>query len=238
MQILLTGGNGLLGQTYWYLFHKNAKIAVTGRGTPKHAYRSYTALDVCNIKDIDNTFRAQKPDIVLHCAAMTNVDDCEKESTLCYQNNTIATQNILTTCQKYKVFLIFLSTDFVFDGAKKDLYIEDDAPNPLNIYGKSKQKAEALIRKSSYDAWAIVRTSLVYGTVFKQEASFLSWVKARLITGKCVNLVNDQWRCPTHVSDLAQACHTIAKTRNKGIFHVVGNNLCTPYAWVLPWLRF
>jgi dTDP-4-dehydrorhamnose reductase len=121
----------------------------------------------------------------------------------------------------------------VFEGNQNGLYSEEDMPNPVNYYGKTKLEAEELVRDSSLE-WAIVRTCLVYGvTPEMSRSNIILWVKNSLEQQKNIKVVDDQWRTPTLAEDLSNACVIILKRRNKGIYHISGEEYITPYQFAL-----
>lgn len=232
MKILVTGANGLLGQKLVAILdaEKNNNLIATGRGVNKNPAGGYTYLsaNLNNPEGIESFLQFCCPEVIIHCAAMTQVDECEKHKDVCWQTNVDGTESIIKIARSIGAFLIFVSTDFVFDG-ESGPYSEQDTPNPISQYGKSKLAAEDLIQNSGIKH-AIVRTVLVYGTSNSPSRSNLVlWVKESLEEGKSINVVNDQWRTPTLAEDLANACILIAKGRHEGVFHISGEGMMTPY---------
>ena len=123
----------------------------------------YYKLDVENEKEVLDCFKKTNPEVVIHTAAMTHVDDCELNQKDCYKANVIAVQNVVNGCSACGTHLVHLSTDFIFDGSHGPL-TEDAEANPINYYGESKLEAEQIIRTSDI-SWSIARTVLVYGIV-------------------------------------------------------------------------
>lgn len=232
MKVLITGANGLLGQKLVELFQKDpdVQIIATGKGQNRNTpgdYR-YAPMDVTSQESVDSIMGMVMPDVVINTAAMTNVDQCEMEQDTCWQLNVTAVEYLIQACVSNNSFLIHLSTDFVFDG-ENGPYDEEDVPNPLSYYAKSKLAAEELLDKS-YIKWAVVRTMLVYGVVNDMSRSnIILWVKKSLEEGKQINVVNDQWRTPTLAEDLAKGVALITKKRAEGIFHISGKDTLTPY---------
>jgi dTDP-4-dehydrorhamnose reductase len=159
---------------------------------------------------------------------MTDVDRCEINRDLCDEHNIKATEHILAACLRHGTHLIFISTDFVFDG-RNGPYVEDAKPNPLNYYGWTKYIAEKSIQASGIN-WTIVRTNLVYGIGQDlTRSNIVLWVKHGLEVGKEMTLVDDQIRTPTLAEDLAAGCLLIVKNSATGIFNISGKDLLTPY---------
>jgi dTDP-4-dehydrorhamnose reductase len=231
MRILVTGSNGLLGQKLVELISSGSDYLIaTAKASlvidlPKGEFH---LLDVTDASAVENTIDLLKPDVIIHTAAMTQVDQCETEQEKCWLNNVQAVENLVKACEKFSVHLIHLSTDFVFDGTHGPLD-ESEKPNPLSYYGKSKLAAEASIQKSKID-WAILRTVLVYGvTKDMSRSNIVLWVKKSLEEGKTIQVVTDQWRTPTLAEDLAMGCYLAAIKKAKGIYNVSGEMMMTPY---------
>lgn len=233
MKILITGSNGLLGQK---LIQKlagsaGADVIATARGENRlpftEGYR-YTSLDITDKAHVEDVFGLHRPDVVIHTAAMTNVDQCETEKEECWKLNVTATEYLLEAAEKTGAFFLHLSTDFIFDGADGP-YTEEAEANPVSFYGWSKYAAEKLVIHSNVK-WAIARTILVYGIAHDMSRSnIILWVKGSLESGKAINVVNDQWRTPTLAEDLADGCILIARQRAEGIFNISGKDLLNPY---------
>lgn len=162
-----------------------------------------------------------RPDCVIHTAAMTQVDDCEKDPNACRLNNVDAVRFVAEACEPWGTHLVHLSTDFVFDG-QSGPYLEEDVPNPLSIYGQSKADAEQIIRQYA-GPWSIVRTVLVYGLAADMSRSnIVLWVKKSLEEGRVIRIVSDQFRTPTLAEDLAEGCCQVALRKATGIYNISG----------------
>ena len=162
-RVLITGANGLLGRSIISGNENRFELLATGKqkSPTTDTDNLYAPLDILDSNQCDKVFSKYKPDYVIHAAAMTNVDKCEEDSYACNLVNVDGTNNILKACEKYGSHLIFISTDFIFDG-NHGSYSENSKPNPISIYGMSKWNAEKLIRASTIDS-SIVRTSVVMG---------------------------------------------------------------------------
>jgi dTDP-4-dehydrorhamnose reductase len=233
MKILITGANGLLGQKLVQLLREqdNIELIATSRGECRIKnleLRFYHKLDVTNPDQTIALFTQLNPNIVIHTAAMTQVDDCELNQEQCVIENIEAVKNIVKGCEEVGAHLVHLSTDFIFDGTEGPL-TEDAVPNPVNFYGESKLEAEKFIMKSNI-SWAIARTVLVYGIVSGlSRSNIILWVKENLENKKTLKIVNDQWRTPTLAEDLAMGCWLIAKNKASGVFNISGYDMLTPY---------
>ena len=231
MKILVTGSNGLLGQKLIEKLSKKMDVLATARGDNRLPFKenySFASLDITDKNNVDEVFNEFKPDVVIHGAAMTNVDQCEIEKEECWKLNVLATEYLLEAAKKHNSFFLHVSTDFIFDG-KEGPYAEDGIPNPVSFYGWSKYAAEKLVMHSGVK-WAIARTVLVYGIAHDMSRSnIILWVKNSLENGKSINVVNDQWRTPTLAEDLADGCILIAEQKAEGIFNISGKDLLNPY---------
>ncbi|OYU66559.1 MAG: NAD(P)-dependent oxidoreductase [Cytophagaceae bacterium BCCC1] len=232
-KILVTGSNGLLGQKLIEKLSKteNIEVIATARGENRlpfdENYR-FISLDITKKEEVDTVFDTEKPDVVIHTAAMTNVDQCETEKDACWDLNVKAVEYLLASSKKHNSFFVHLSTDFIFDG-KEGPYDEQAEANPLSFYGWSKYAAEKLVINSDVK-WAIARTVLVYGIAHDMSrTNIILWVKNSLEQGKSINVVNDQWRTPTLAEDLADGCILIAQKEAEGIFNISGKDLLNPF---------
>ena len=232
MKLLITGANGLLGQKIVTLTEglSNLQVIATSRGknrNPKGRY-AYRHLDVTDNQAVYDLLKKELPDVIINCAAMTQVDQCETDRENCWSQNVTAVAHLVEGCDAINAFLIHLSTDFIFDGLDGP-YTEEATPNPLSYYGESKWAAENLLTNSPINL-AIVRTVLVYGIAHDMSRSnLILWVKDNLEQGNKIRAINDQWRTPTLAEDLAAGCWAIAQQSATGIFNVSGKDLLTPY---------
>ncbi|KAA2243707.1 SDR family oxidoreductase [Chitinophaga agrisoli] len=242
MKVLITGSNGLLGQHLLPLFIQDERYEViaVGRGVNRlpsqHGY-TYESVNLRNAVSAQQLLEKHQPDVIIHAAAMTQVDECERNKDACWDTNVAATRYLIQAAEKHNAFFIFLSTDFIFDGLEGP-YREDDHPNPLSYYGASKVAAERMVKNCKVP-WAIVRTVLVYGTAFDmQRSNIISWVKNNLQQGKKIKVVDDQWRTPTLVQDLATGCKLVADKRSNGVFHISGKEMLSPYDMAIQTANF
>ena len=238
MKILITGSNGLLGQKLVKLILDQGtdELIATSRGANRLPYEEsayrFVTMDISNAEEVMEVINGEEPDVVIHTAAMTNVDQCEDEKEACWELNVTAVEHIIKACRQTGCFLVHLSTDFVFDG-KDGPYNEEAVPNPISYYGDSKLKAEELISSSGLPS-AIVRTVLVYGIAHDMSRSnIILWVKKSLEEGKKIKVVDDQLRSPTLAEDLARGCYLIAEKKAEGLFNICGKDLLNPYEMAL-----
>ncbi len=228
-KILVSGSNGLLGQkiTDLALADSGIRLIATSQGPNRHPISQgyqYIDLDICNAATVLQVIETERPDVIIHTAAMTNVDACESNREACRILNVDAVQTLAQICKEKDIHLIHLSTDFIFDGADGP-YTEEAKPNPLSYYGQSKLDAELAI-KASGCRYAILRTIIVYGIVKDMSRSnIVLWAKGALEKGETISVVNDQWRMPTLAEDLAACCLLAAKKEAEGVFNASGKDL-------------
>ena len=226
---MVTGSNGLLGQkiTDLALLNSEIELFATSKGPDRHPSKSgyqYFDLDICDPDQTAALIAKLRPEVIIHTAAMTNVDACENDQAACTQLNVHAVQNISSLCKQYDIHLIHLSTDFIFDG-ENGPYAEDAKPNPLSFYGQSKLNAEQIIQASGCRA-AILRTIIVYGIVNDMSRSnIVLWAKGALEKGESISVVNDQWRMPTLAEDLAACCLLAAQKEAQGVYNASGKDM-------------
>lgn len=214
MKVLVTGANGQLG----YDVVKELR---------KQNIECYGALrkdfDIVDFETTEKFITNYMPDAVIHCAAYTAVDKAEDEQGVCYLVNALATENIAKICKKINAKMLYISTDYVFDGIKDDFYEVDDKPNPINVYGKTKLLGEQAVQKI-LDKYFIVRISWVFG---KHGNNF---VKTMLHLGKErkeINVIADQYGSPTYTIDLAPLLVEMIQTEKYGIYHATNKGVCT-----------
>ena len=232
MKILVTGANGLLGQKLVRLLDQDRVIQTIATARASVSYllsrSEFRILDVTNQSETDTVILEVRPDVVIHTAAMTQVDQCETEREACWKANVTGVEYLVKACEKVNAFLVHVSTDFIFDGTHGPLE-ESAIPKPVNYYGESKLAGEQVVMNSKLN-WAILRTVLVYGvTEDMSRSNIVLWVKKSLEEGKTIHVVNDQWRTPTLAEDLAMGCYLAATKKAKGVFHISGEKMMTPY---------
>lgn len=228
MRILITGSNGLLGQKLVAALRddRSVELLATSRGadrTPSPLGTRYRSMDITQAAEVEAGFDAFNPDVVIHTAAMTNVDACELDPVACELQNVTATTYLVRASERIGAHFILLSTDFIFDGAHGPYHEEDEAL-PLSIYGHSKLNAERIVINSALKRWAIARTIIVYGVApGLSRSNVVLWARGALEQGQSIKVVHDQWRMPTLAEDLADGCIRIARQGATGVY-----NLCGP----------
>jgi dTDP-4-dehydrorhamnose reductase len=232
-KIVITGSNGLLGQSLLKLLLKEKnKYEVFGfsKGENRSGRTdfSYVSIDITNEKNLKKALIKIQPDAIVNTAAMTQVDDCEIHKEACDVLNIDVVKWLKEASEIINCHLIHLSTDFIFDG-EKGYYKETDMPNPLSYYGMSKVKSEEILLNSTID-FTIIRTILVYGKVYDMSrTNIVLWVKEILENGKEITIVDDQFRMPTFVDDLALSCKLAIDKKATGIFHISSTKLMSVF---------
>ncbi|MEP7376604.1 MAG: SDR family oxidoreductase [Chitinophagaceae bacterium] len=233
MNVLITGANGFLG--YYLtekLLAKGYVVVATGKGDCRLPFLQginffYEPMDFTDPFAVHDIFEKHRPEIVVHGGAISKPDDCELKQWEAYLVNVEGTVTTLVNAAEQKSFFIFVSTDFIFDG-ERGMYKEDDVTGPVNYYGKTKLEAEELVKDYEH-GWAIVRTVMVYGKPILSRANILSIVKEKLEKGEVYKVVDDQVRTPTYVEDLAGGIVHIIEKKAKGVYHLSGKDVMTPY---------
>lgn len=229
IKVIITGSNGFIGQE---LLHQTIRAVdiepiALSRGEDRFAKKSgyqYECVDIIDAVELERQIQIHQPQCLIHTVAWANVEECESDPAQCYHINTEPLKTLAHLAEKYNFHLIYLSTDFVFDGLNGP-YTESDSPNPLNVYGESKLEAEKLIMASNC-RWSIVRTILVYGMPHDPNRSNLVlWVKKSLELNQNIKVVTDHVRMPTLVNDLAEVCLTMARREVTGLFHISGEEI-------------
>ncbi len=233
--VMVTGSNGLLGGFLIPLLRSHGyRVLATGRGDcrlPESWFDQqvvYMPLDITDGMAVMSFVSRHKPARIIHAAAMTQADDCERDPVGCWAVNVTATRFLIDAAAAVGASMVYVSTDFVFDG-EGGPYTESDQPAPVNFYGCSKLTAERAVMNSDI-SWSIVRTVLVYGRSDHQARSnIMTWVRDKLTSGTPINVVDDQLRTPTWAGDLAAGILLVAEKNAGGIWHISGADLLTPY---------
>jgi dTDP-4-dehydrorhamnose reductase len=186
----------------------------------KPVYGIPTKLNLLNLEDIHKIFKKFQPDVVIHSAALTDVEKCEVDPQLANSLNVKATKVIAKEVEKINSYLMYISTDYVFDG-KTGLYEETDSTNPLNNYGKTKLLGEKFIEDET-SKWSIIRTSTPFG-VHPFKKTFPVWVYENLKINKKINILEDQFTSPTYVPNLSKMILEITSRSLEGFFHLSGS---------------
>jgi len=222
-RLLVIGASGLLGGKI--IDQAKGKFEVFGSCNPAVdgcSTSGLESLDMCSESDVRRIFQELDPNIVILAAAMTDVDGCEKNPGLAESVNALGPSIVAKASREFGARLVHISTDYVFDGNKRDRYIETDATNPISVYGSSKLHGESAVL-TELPAAFVARTAVLYGwNPIKSKSNFVTWVLRKLRNGEKATLFNDQWISPTFADDLAGALIGIAGKSASGIWHVAG----------------
>lgn len=214
-RLFITGGSGLLGSYFSQTSKDYEMISTYNKNVEENAVK----LDITDREDVLKKIEFYMPDMVVHSAALTNVDYCEDHQEEAYKINAQGTLNIVEACEKIDTKLIYVSTDFVFDGEKGN-YQETDETNPINYYGISKLKGEEFVINSNLK-FAIARVSVLYG--LHNNFNYVTWVINELGNGNRLNIVNDEYNSPTYAKNASEAMLKIFSKNKEGIFHIAGD---------------
>ena len=222
-RILVTGANGLLGQNMVQLF--DGKFELFASGIEKQFVLdekkfNYKVLDITDLDHCKEIVDDIKPDIIINTASMTNVDECEIEKEMCWNINVKGVENLAKAAKRKMTFIIHISTDYIFDGDDGP-YSEDDRPNPIGYYGKSKLASENAIRMVGIP-YAIIRTSVLFGLGINVKKNFFLWLNNNLKQRRKVNIVTDQYNTPTLVNDLSDGILKLIQKSAYGVFNMSG----------------
>lgn len=219
MKILGTGLSGLVGSRIVELLKDTFEFDSSSE-------------DIADKEIITKRIVNSDSKIVLHLAAKTDVDGCERDKDLkekgeAWKVNVLGTENVAKACSKSNKKLVYISTDFVFDGKKSGPYTEDDDPNPINWYGRTKYEGELVVQKS-VSKWLILRIAFPYRAKFEKK-DFVRKLIDLLGRGEAFSMVIDEIITPTFIDDIAFALHALIKNNATGIYNVVGDQFLSPY---------
>ncbi len=231
-RVLVVGSNGLLGQKMSELLARGSPYTVyltSIENKPITPIQSvdYAQLDITVKKDVRQLVAAVGPDVIVNCAAMTNVDACEHERELAWRINVGGVENLIEAARKNRSKIVHVSTDYIFDG-KLGPYAEDDRPEPVSYYGKTKLASENALRASGLD-FIIARTMVLYGYAPGVKSNFALWLIENLEGKSPVRVVDDQFGNPTLVDDLAYGLLRAVELGRSGVYHLAGRDIVSRY---------
>jgi len=225
MKILVLGASGLVGDAF--VHSENSYEIIATYSNNKIQNDSFSSFKINLPQDwlkFKKLILKEKPEVVLNTMAYSNVDFCENNKEEVYELHVGITEKIVRLCTQINAKMIFLSTDYVFDG-KIGNYTEEDKPNPVNFYGKTKEEAEKIVLKNSKNL--VIRTSLIYGS--SDKVRFLKFVVNSLKDGKEIDAYDDIFNSATLVDELVNAILRSIEEDVNGIFHVVGSSCVSRY---------
>lgn len=216
MKVLVTGVNGQLGYDVVKELEQRGHEAI---GVDRKM------MDLTSTEQIKECIEDINPEAIIHCAAYTAVDKAEDEEELCRRVNATATKDIAECAKKIDIPMIYISTDYVFDGTKVGEYTEEDTPNPINVYGKTKHEGEVYVQEL-LERYYIVRISWVFG---ENGNNFIDTMLRLAKERKSINVINDQIGSPTYTKDLSRLLVDMITSEKYGVYHVTNEGVCSWY---------
>lgn len=233
MEIFITGGTGLLGSALSFeLIKKNKVVSSYHHNYISIKSNNFSSInaDICDVNSL-KVIESMSPDIIIHAAALTDLEFCEKNPKMAYKINVDGTKNILKVAENGNAKIVYICTDYIFDGERRNYsYSEEDTPSPLSVYAKTKLQGEELI-KESYDNFISARTSL-YGWSLN-KSSFASWIVNSLREGKRISVLSDQISSMLFTNDLANILSEMLKYNLKGVYNVASTDSMSKYKFAL-----
>jgi len=227
VKLLITGASGLLGAKVCEIALRKNHEVYAAYSEHKPLYGTPVELDILDPKAERQALDKIEPEAVVHAAALTDVDRCELEKELAWRTNVEATANLARLCKERGAFLVYVSTDYVFNGAK-GMYKETDKPAPINHYGFTKLKGEEAVQ--TLDNYCIARGSVIYGsTPATGKANFASWLLDKVRKKEEVKIITDQWNSPTLNVNIALMIIETLEKRRTGTFHLAGATRLSRY---------
>jgi dTDP-4-dehydrorhamnose reductase len=235
-RVLVVGSNGLLGQKMAEHLLRGTAYHITLASVEEQPVRvlesaPYLKLDITSHKDVRDIVAQVRPDVIINCAAMINVDACETDRETAWNVNVKGVEYLAEAAKKHHAEIVHISTDYVFDG-KNGPYAEDDKPEPLSYYGKSKLASENVLRSAGIP-YVIARTMVLYGYAPAVKANFALWLVQSLHAKQTVRIVDDQIGNPTFVDDLAYGLLRAVELGKTGIFHIAGRDITSRHEFAL-----
>jgi dTDP-4-dehydrorhamnose reductase len=191
-------------------------------------------IDIASSEACEKAISEIEPDVVINAAAYTNVDGCESNREKCFSVNAEGVKNLALSCAKRNIRIVHFSTDYVFDGKKQTAYVEDDACNPINVYGQSKLAGEEYLKQFS-DNFLLIRSAWLYG---KNGKNFVKTIVEKARTERYLEVVDDQIGSPTFTWDLAGAVQLLIEGQHTGTFHITNRGNCSWYEFANKILKF
>lgn len=242
MKLFVLGGSGLLGYRIAELAAREHETFFTYNFRPATIENTTgLKLDKCDRTRTLEAIEKVKPDVVIDTAAQHNVDYCETHKEEAWKVNVEGTKNVVDGCRQVGAKMVFLSTDYVFDGTK-ECYSEQDKPNPINYYGKTKLEAENLLKNAGIPI-VVARTSVIYGwnpseiaglkSSSGKSVNFVIWALGKLKAKEEIRAVTDQYSSPTLADNLAEILLTMASSNKQGVYHTAGRSCLNRYDFTL-----
>jgi dTDP-4-dehydrorhamnose reductase len=230
MKLLVTGGSGLMGSKVAEIGLQKGYEVFSGYAHHLPTHGTAVKIDLRNDSSVVEAVKAVRPDVIIHTAALTDVDVCETDKNLAYRMNAQATKTLAESAREVGAFTVYTSTDYVFDGSR-GMYKEEDRTNPVNYYGYSKLQGESYCD-------AVARTCVIYGSrPASGKVNFALWILEKLMRGETAQVVADQHITPTINTNLALMVLELAKPRLKGVYHLAGATRISRYDFAVELAR-
>lgn len=229
-RIFIVGANGMLGQRTIEFYSSDKNVQLFACSIEKKPLFNNVDYLCCNITERDKIKQAVynfMPDVIINAAAYTNVDLSETEREIAWKINVKGVEHLAESARVIDAHIIHISSDYIFDG-KNGPYSENDKPNPLGYYGRTKLASENVL-KISGALYTILRTNVLYGVALKSKADFVEWLVDTVRSGKPVRIVDDQVSNPTFIDDLVQAISKVIEFRKYGVYNIGGREFLSRY---------
>lgn len=228
--VLITGASGFVGENLAHRFRKDCRICLAyGKNRPQAAAEDVFSVDLAIPGDFAKSLGNLQVDAVIHTAAMVSPDACEKDPSMARAVNVEGTKEVARWAEARGARMVYFSTDLVFDG-KRGGYKEEDAPGPLNVYGRTKLEAEGEVARICTRG-VIVRLALSYGPTLGARGDWTLAMRRDLKEGRTLRLFTDQFRSPAYVGDTAEAVFLLARDGANGIYHLGGGERISRYGF-------
>lgn len=224
MKILVIGSYGMLGRD---LVNRLSSLSNQKNPGNEVVAADREHVDITHGEDASKFIIQIKPDVIINCAAFSNVDACETQISEAFAVNADGARNVALAGKKTGAKVIHISTDYVFDGMKNEPYLETDKPNPISVYGKSKLEGELAVQEIGGN-YVIIRTAWLFGPY---RNNFVTTILELGRKNRSVSVVTDQHGSPTYTTDLSDAIRTAVSKDLRGVYHVTNSGTCSRYEW-------
>ena len=224
MRILLIGAGGMLAHDIIKVFDRDEVVVSDLKAVGD---RPTFIADITKYNEVKELVHKVRPGLLINASAYTDVDGCEDDVDLAYSVNAKGPENIAMACKEYRIKMVHISTDYIFDGTAAVPYKESDFPSPSGMYGKSKLAGEIFIAKNLKERY-ILRTALLYGI---NRDNFVSKIYAKLKNNEAITVPDDMIGSPTWTVELARMIKGIYRTHKFGTYHAVNTGYCSRYEW-------
>ena len=233
-RIVIVGANGTLGQRLFEFYSSLNDVELLPASIEEEFVfdsQSYIQLDISNRNEVKKIIYDFCPDFIINAAAFTNVDKCESERETAWKINVKGVEYLSEAARVLDSHLIHISSDYIFDG-KNGPYSENDIPNPLGYYARTKLASENVLKISGTKN-TIIRTNVLYGTAKYSRPDFVKWVVDSVRSGKEIKIVDDQFNNPTFIDDLVQAINKIIELRKEGLYNIGGSEVLSRFDFTM-----